>query len=133
MMKRQVVGCFSLFLASTDTFAQNAVQRDLEYRSMMMPIQRIMQQAYYANLCQLRSQTFVQVFQEALIEISGIEATKRNLSDDQIIAADRDAKAIIAREDTEAGLENFEAKCRDVANHLDKLDALERSFTGNYH
>jgi|GEM_PF-4034928 len=133
-------GGFGLFVALSGAFvaqsgvhAQNAVQRDLEYRALMMPVQRVVQGAYYANLCQLRSQAYFQTFLSAMIEISRIEATKRDLSNDQIIAADHDANAIMAREDTAAGLDNFEARCRSISDRLGKLDAAEIALTNNYH
>lgn len=105
----------------------------LEYQALMMPVQRAQRGAYYANLCQLRSEAYFNTFLNATIEISRIEATKRGLSNDEILVADRNATEIMEREDGKAGFDDFERRCRDVAGRLDVLDAMERSLSGNYH
>jgi hypothetical protein len=105
----------------------------LDYQALMMPVQRALMQAYYAGICQMRSEAYFRTFQQASIEISRIEATKRNLSNDEIVYADRTAKQIMAREDAEVGFDDLERRCRDLSGKLAMLDAMERSLTGNYH
>jgi hypothetical protein len=105
----------------------------LEYQALMMPVQRAQQKAYYASVCQLRSQAYFRTFLDAAVEISGIEAGKRSLSNDEILVADRNAKQIMQREDAEAGFDNLGWRCRDLAGKLAQLDAMEHSLAGNYH
>jgi hypothetical protein len=105
----------------------------LDYQALMMPVQRAQQKAYYASICQLRSETYFRTFLNAAVEISQIEATKRNLSNDEILVADRNAKQIMQREDAEAGFDDLERRCQDLAGKLAGLDAMERSLAGNYH
>lgn len=105
----------------------------LDYQAVMMPVQRALMGAYYAGICQLRSEAYFRRFQQASIEISRIEATKRNLSNDEIVYADRTAKEIMVREDAEAGFGDLEKRCRDLSPKLPALDLMERNLTGNYH
>lgn len=105
----------------------------LDYQAVMMPVQRAQQKAYFASICQLRSDTYFRTFLDATIEISRIEATKRGLSNDEILVADRNSTEIMEREDAEAGFGDLEKRCRVLSGQLVRLDAMERSLTGNYH
>lgn len=105
----------------------------LDYQAIMMPVQRALVQSYYAGICRFRSETYFRTFQQGSIEISRIEATKRNLSNDEIVYADRTAKQIMAREDAEAGFDDLEKRCADLRPRLSQLDLMERNLIGNYH
>lgn len=105
----------------------------LDYQTIMMPVQRALMGAYYAGICQFRSETYFQTFQTASMQISRIEAAKLHLSNDEIVYADRTAKEIMRREDAEAGFDNLQKRCRQLRPHLTRLDAVEQTLTDNYH
>lgn len=152
-MKRLVSKAFLLFFATMAGMSGSAAQTRqdlgnparmraiqlhpspglLEYQAVMMPVQRVLMQAYYAGICQFRSGAFFQRFQTAAMMAMQAESAKRNLSNAEIAYADRAAKQIMAEEDREAGFGDLEKRCRDLRPKLASLDALERDLTGNYH
>lgn len=115
---------------------RNASPSLLEFESNVKKLYRAARLAVTAKFCLLRSDRYVLVFAMARDRLWSDEARRLHLSIDEVDAANYEMQRQIAQEHIDKGDPNdWQTACSSLANSplMDKLDALHRELTGNYH
>jgi hypothetical protein len=109
-------------------------ERALEYRKIMMPVQRALALAYHAGICRLRSERYFSSLTTSAQVFAMTEARRIGITNAEMADADAAAKQIIAKERKEAGDRPLHETCGDLVNSpkLLQLDEIQRQVTGGY-
>jgi hypothetical protein len=107
----------------------------LEYEATMRPIQRNFALAYFASICGLRSNAYLERFALARQLIYEQERGRRRLSAAEWKSAGEEIDRVFSEVLSEMAAPTLELSCRRLQNSekLDQLDAIERRLTGTYH
>lgn len=110
-------------------------ERALDYRQVMMPVQRALDLAYHAGICGLRSQQYFTSLTTSAQMFAMSEARRIGITNAEMVAADTAAKQILADERKAAGGRPLHETCGELVNSrkMDQLDEIQRQVTGNYH
>lgn len=131
---------FLLLLAVTtpapaQSGAKCCSEKALEYRKIMMPVQRALDLAYRAGICQLRSEAYYSTLAVSAQIFSMQEARRIGITDIEMSLADADIRKILTGEAKAAGTEDILQTCDRLVHdpRLLQLDELRREIVGNYH
>lgn len=121
--------------APAQSGAKCCSEKALEYRKIMMPVQRALDMAYRAGICRLRSEVYFRTLSESAVVFSMQEARRIGITDAEMSAADADAKQILADEARASGTQDILRTCDQLARdpRLLQLDDLRLEIIGNYH
>ena len=122
--------------ATAQSGAQCCRQEVLDYRAHMMPLQRAIDLAYWAGICQLRSERYLTSITTFAVMHAQRQARALGISAREMSEADADAKQILRTEAESQGGQDLFKRCAFLRSHmdrLDQLDALQSRITGNYH
>ncbi|CAN7380882.1 hypothetical protein LJR220_003384 [Bradyrhizobium sp. LjRoot220] len=110
-------------------------EKALEYRKIMMPVQRALDMAYRAGICRLRSEHYFRTLSDSAMRYAMQESRRIGITNAEMSAADAAAKAILADEAKAAGNEDILKSCPHLARdpRLLQLDQLRSEILGNYH
>ena len=110
-------------------------ERALEYRKLMMPMQRALDLGHRAGICQLRSEQYFRTLSDGIVIFAMKEARRIGVTNEEMSAADRAAHQILAQEARDNGTTDILQTCDRLRRdpRLMQLDNLQRELTGNYH
>jgi hypothetical protein len=128
-----------LLVGTAPTPAQSGAkccsEKALEYRKIMMPVQRAVDLAYRAGVCQLRSEAYYSTLAVSSQILSMQTARDLGINDLEMSIVDADIRKTLAGEIRASGTEDILKTCDQLARdpRLLQLDDLRRQMVGNYH